>query len=787
MLKNYFKIAWRNLWKSKGYSAINLIGLSIGMTAVLIIGIWTKNQLQFDNFYSNQENLYKIWIKSQNDEGKIGMNEITSGRAARALVEDYPEVEHAARVYWSTTRLISFDDKKIKSKGNEVDPDFIRMFDFKLLKGNGDQALQQTKNIILTESLAKSIFGDVDPLNKTIILDNKEPYQVSAVMQDLPNNTSFDFTYLIPLADASKYSPNWNTITFSSYVQLKAGTDIDAFNKKLVNIIEKKSNNELKGSLLLYPISKMHLYSKFEQGIPVGGKIDQVKLVAGIGLLILLIACINFINLSTARSQKRAKEVAIRKVVGAQRFNLIAQFLIESLLLAMISGVLAITLALLTLPLFNKLFDKPLVLPLSDPTIWFSLIGFISLTGILAGLYPALVLSAFKPIKSLKIFGPSKKIPLNFRELLVIFQFGIAIILIIATIVVRRQIEYAGQRDVGYNTDQLIEIGMEGDMGKNYEAIKSELINTGVATAVTRTGSSITSFAGNAWGGFSWEGSTPEQEKKMGFDLGRAENDLVKTLGLKLIAGRDIDYPRLAADSTAALLNEAAVKEMKLENPIGTYLKWGDNTYTIVGVINDYISGSPYNPVKPMLIYANKTALYNLVIRTNPNASMGDQLKKIERIIKKFNPAYPFEYQFVDHKFATKFKDQQQTAQLAFIFSGLAIFISCLGLFGLASYIAELRTKEIGIRKVLGASVSGITAMLSKDFVKLVIISILIASPIAWWAMNKWLQDFSYRIEIHWWIFALAGIAALLVAFVTVSSQAIRAANLNPVKTLRDE
>jgi putative ABC transport system permease protein len=273
----------------------------------------------------------------------------------------------------------------------------------------------------------------------------------------------------------------------------------------------------------------------------------------------------------------------------------------------------------------------------------------------------------------------------------------------------------------------------------------------------------------------------------MGFDLGRAESDLVKTLGLRLIAGRDIDYSRLAADSTAALLNEAAVKEMKLENPIGTYLKWGDNTYTIVGVINDYISGSPYNPVKPMLIYANKTALYNLVIRTNPNASMGDQLKKIERIIKKFNPAYPFEYQFVDHKFATKFKDQQQTAQLAFIFSGLAIFISCLGLFGLASYIAELRTKEIGIRKVLGASVSGITAMLSKDFVKLVIISILIASPIAWWAMNKWLQDFSYRIEIQWWIFALAGIAALLVAFVTVSSQAIRAANLNPVKTLRDE
>ncbi|CAM3781934.1 ABC transporter permease [Sphingobacterium prati] len=787
MIKNYLKIAWRNLWKNKSYSIINIIGLSIGMTAVLIIGIWVKNQLQFDNFYGNKESLYKIWNKYQNDDGKINLMDVTSGRAAPALVEDYPEVEHAARMYWSTTRLISFDDKKIKSKGNEVDPDFIRMFDFKLLKGNDEQALQETKNIILTESLAKSIFGDIDPLDKTITLDNKEPYKVSAVMEDLPSNTNFDFSYLIPLVKAEEYSPNWNTISFATYVQLKKGTDIDAFNNKLIDIIKKKTNSELGGSLFLYPVSKMHLHSKFEQGIPVGGKIDQVKLVAGIGLLILLIACINFINLSTARSQKRAKEVAIRKVVGAQRFNLITQFLTESLLLAMISGVFAVTLATFALPLFNKIFDKPLTFSLSDPTIWLTLIGFTFVTGLLSGIYPAFVLSAFKPIKSLKIFSPSKKIPLSFRELLVIFQFGIAIILIIATIVVRRQIEHAGQRDVGYNTAQLIEIGMEGDMGKNYEAIKSELINNGVAIAVTRIGSSITGSSGNSWGGFSWAGATPEQEKKMGFNLGRAESDFVQTLGLKLVAGRDINYSRLAADSTAALLNEAAVKEMKLENPIGSFLKWGDNTYTIVGVIKDYISGSPYNPVTPMLIYANKTSLFNLIIRTNATDSMSDQLKKIEQIIKKFNPAYPFEYQFVDQKFAAKFKDQQQTAQLAFIFSGLAIFISCLGLFGLASYIAELRTKEIGIRKVLGASVSGITTMLSKDFIKLVIISIILASPIAWWAMNKWLQDFSYRIEIQWWIFALAGIAAVLVAFVTVSSQAIRAANHNPVKTLRDE
>ena len=786
MINNYIKIAWRNLWKSKGYSAINITGLSIGMTAVLIIGIWVKNQLQFDNFYSNKENLYKVWNKYE-DEGKVSLIDVTSGRAAPALLEDYPEVERAARIFFSTNKLLSFEGKKIKSRGNEVDPSFVQLFDFKLRRGNSQQALAETKNIILTESLAKSIFGDIDPLDKTIVLDNKEPYKVSAIMQDLPSNTSFDFTYLIPLADASKYSPNWNTITFSTYVQLKAGTDIDVFNKKLVNMIAKRSNNELKGSLFFYPVSKMHLYSKFEQGIPVGGKIDQVRLVAGIGLLILLIGCINFINLSTARSQKRAKEVAVRKIVGAQRSSLIGQFLTESMLLAIISGICAIALTILTLPIFNKILDKPLAFLYSDTTVWFSLVCFILLTGLLAGLYPAFVLSAFKPIKSLKIFGRAKKFSLNFREILVVFQFGIAIILIIATIVVRKQIEYAGQRDVGYNTSQLIEVGMEGDIGKNYEAIKAELINNGIATAVTRIGTSITGGSGSSWGGFSWAGATPEQAKKMGFDLGRVENDFVKTLGLKLIAGRDIDYTKFAADSAAVLLNEAAIKEMKLENPIGSYLKWGDRTYTIVGIIKDYIIGSPYSPVKPMFIYANKTALFNLVIRTNPAAPLHDQLNRIEQILKKFNPAYPFEYQFVDQKFAGKFKDQQQTAQLAFIFSGLAIFISCLGLFGLASYIAELKTKEIGIRKVLGASVSGITAMLSKDFIKLVIISILIASPIAWWTMNKWLQDFSYRIEIQWWFFALAGISALLVAFFTVSTQAVRAANSNPVKTLRDE
>lgn len=786
MIRNNFKIAWRNLLKSKGYSTINIIGLAIGMAAVLMIAIWIQNQSQFDNFYSNKDNLYRVWNKYE-DVGQIGMSNITSGPASVTLKAEYPEVEHAARVYWNVDRLLSFDENKIKSKGTEVDPSFMEMFDFKLLKGNRSQVLSGPQNIILTESLSKKIFGDTDPLNKTLILDNKEPYQVSGIIADLPSNTDFDFNYLIPLTKADNYSPNWNTSTFMTYIQLKDGTDVDAFNKKLKNIIAKKTNNELKGSLFLYPLSKMHLYSKFEQGVPVGGKIDQVKLVAGLGFLILLIACINFVNLSTARSQKRAKEVAVRKVVGAQRSSLITQFLTESVLLSIIAGMLSIGLTFLALPFFNKILDKPLIFSITDPMIWISLVVFILLTGVFAGLYPAFVLSSFKPIKSLKVFGKSKKLALNFREVLVVFQFGIALILIIATLIVRNQIEYAGKRDIGYSPSQLIEIPMEGDMTKNYEVIKSELINKNIAHAVTRTGWSITRNASNSSGNFSWEGATPEQGKKIVFNIGKAESDFVKTLGLKVLEGRDIDFERLASDSLSVLVNEAAIKEMKLKNPIGSILKWGSNTFTIVGVINDYINDSPYSPVTPLLIYPAKEWMLNMVVRTNPSLPIEHNLKQMEEILKKFNPAYPFEYKFVDQQFAIKFKEQQQTAQLALIFSGLAIFISCLGLFGLASYIAELRTKEIGIRKVLGASVTGITAMLSRDFVKLVLIAILLASPIAWWIMNKWLEDFSYRIEIQWWIFAVAGIAALTIAILTVSTQAIRAANTNPIKTLRDE
>ena len=786
-MKNHIRIAWRSLLKNSSYTAINMIGLAVSMAAVLLIALWVQNQQLYDNFYSNKENIYKLWNRTAN-EGKINVNDITSPPAAAALKQEYPEVVHAARMYWPIDHLFSYEDKKLKSVGNEVDADFLRIFDFPFLSGSANHALADPNSIVLTENLAKSLFGSEDPLGKMIAIDNKEPFKVTGVLQDLPSYTDFNFTYLTQISPEKEknYGTGWKTNTYYTFVELQQGSDVEAFNKKVEPFIRTNVPDFNGSSVFLYPMSKMHLYNRFENGIPAGGQIEQVRLVAGIGLLILLIACINFMNLATARSQKRSKEVGVRKVVGATRKILVEQFLFESILLAFVSGIVALGITVLFLPVFNSILDKPLVMDWTNPFIWGLGFAFIILTGFLAGVYPAFVLSAFKPIKTLKGMM-AKPRQINLRQVLVVLQFGIAVVLIAAAIVIRLQIDFAGKRAVGYQVSQLIEIPSEGDMGKNYEVFKAELIRSGMASQVTRTGWPITVDGSSASGMFSWEGATPEQEKKSFFSIVKTESDFVHTLGLTLAEGRDLDYARLPADSASVMLNETAIKTMGLKNPVGKYLKWGDNTYTIVGVFKDFITGSPYRDVNPTLIRASKNYMMNILIRSNPQFSMAENLQGIEKIAKKFNPAYPFTYSFVDQRYAEKFREQEQMATLALVFSLLAIFISCLGLFGLASYIAETRIKEIGIRKVLGASVIGISTMLSRDFIKLVVIAILLASPVVWWTMNSWLNDFSYRIEFQWWMLVLSGGIAITIALLTVSTQAVRAARANPVSSIKDE
>ena len=787
MIGNHIKIAYRSLLKNRIYSLINIIGLAVGITAVWFIALWVQNHIRYDNFYTNNENIYKVWNRTTVD-GDVSVHDISSAPIAATLKREYPQVDHAARMYWSGDRLFTYGEKVLKTKGNEVDAAFLEIFDFPMTHGSAQTALTDVNSIVLTESLSKRLFGEENPLNKVLTIDNGDPYKVTGVLKDLPSHTDFDFTYLIPLTPASEktYGINWNTNTYYTYIQLQAGSDAETFNKKIEPLVRDNAPDLKWSSVFLYPVSKMHLYSRFENGIPAGGFIEQVRLVALIGLLILSIACINFMNLATARSQKRSKEVGVRKVIGATRKSLIQQFLLESTLLAFISGLLAIALAAILLPVFNSILLKPITMDWFNPIIWGVGLIFILLTGLLAGIYPAFVLSAFKPIKSLK--GTLKqKHSVSLREALVVLQFSIAVILITATLVVRLQINYAGEREIGYNASHLIEIPSEGEMDKNYETLKSELLQSGAATSVTRTGWSITFDAASAGGNLSWEGATPEQVLNSSFVIARTESDFIETLGLTLKEGRDLDYARLPADSSSVLLNETAVKAMGLTNPIGKYLKWGDATYTIVGVVKDFITGSPYREIQPMLVCASKRYLMNMVVRSNPAIPMDRNLQSIETAVKKFNPSYPFTYSFVDQQYAKKFSEQEQIATLALVFSILAIFISCLGLFGLASYIAETRVREIGIRKVLGASVTGISAMLSKDFIKLVAVSLILATPIAWWSLNHWLDDFSYRIEVEWWMLALSGTITIAIALITVSTEAIRSAQRKPVDSLKTD
>ncbi|MEO5909264.1 MAG: ABC transporter permease [Pelobium sp.] len=786
MIKNYFKIAWRNLLKNKGFTAINLSGLAIGMAAVILIGTWIQNELSFERFHANEKSLYKVYNRSQGP-GEIYTWDITSGPLGNALAKDFPEVKHTARIYWSTDRLFSYGDKSIKAKGNDVDGSFLSMFSFPLLQGNYTHALDDVNSIVITEKLATNLFGNTDPMNKIIKIDNKDSYKITGVLKNLPSNTEFDFEYLVSLqVNENLYSNNnsWGNNTFYTYVQLQPNTSIDKFNLKIKDEILKYSP-EAKTEIFLHPISKWHLYSRFENGVVAGGRIEMVNLVAIIGGLILLIACINFMNLSTAQSQKRANEVGIRKVVGARRAGLIGQFLCESILLSFIAGIIAMAMAALCLPFFNQLLEKSLVINFFNPLLWIGLGSFILLTGLLAGSYPAFMLSSFIPIKVLK--GSLKHVTTGFnpRKVLVVIQFSVGIILVVSTMVISRQINFVQSRDTGYQLNQLLEVPIEGDIDKNFHLIKTELLNKGAITAISKTGFGVTQDASNGTG-YKWEGMDKESEN-LSFSIYRTNGDFIKTMGLHLISGRDIDFNQFPSDSTSVMINETALRKTGIKDPVGKILMRGEKPLTIVGVFKDFIIGSPYKEVNPMVVLAYQNYNYNTLLRLNENNSARKNLGMVEQVFKKYNSAYPFSYQFVDEEYAKKFKDEKQIASLSSLFAGLTIFISCLGLFGLAAYMAQNRSKEIGIRKVLGSSIGSIVQLLSKEFVVLVFIAILIAVPISWWAMSKWLRDYTYRIDIGWVSFVLAGLLAMMIAVLTVSYQAIKAALANPVKSLRTQ
>jgi ABC-type antimicrobial peptide transport system permease subunit len=789
MLQNFFKITLRTLWRRKDFSAINILGLAIGMAAAMLIGVWVQNEISYDRWYSRTDRISLLYTREIFD-GSLRVWPRTSGLMAAELKHNYAEVEDAAR-FRNVFFLISREDKHVNPRGAFADSSFLRIFDFPMLKGDAQTALADDRSIVLTATLAKSLFGNEDPMGKIVKVDSGDVFKVAGVMADLPHNTEFSFQYLLPWSYLNRIgwdNPNWANSTAPTYVLLKPGASPAAFNQKIQHITARHASEGggLKRETFMQPMSRVHLYSKDQNGELVTGQITTVRLFIVIGVFILLIACVNFMNLSTARSEKRAKEVGIRKVVGARKASLIVQFIGESVLLSALAFVFALVIVQFSIHPFNRVINGHLVLHYTDPGFWVSVVVFILFTGIIAGSYPAFFLSASKPVKVLKGAIAVAQNRLSPRKVLVVLQFSFAIVLIAGTIIVLKQLSYARGRDAGYDGHRLVFTFSQGGNWTQYENIQRELLASGAAVAVTRTYSPMIRATNNVTH-LSWPGSSPADNQRA-FIQFEADRDFTRTTGTKILAGRDIDIKTYPTDSTALLLNEAAVKAMRLTDPIGKIVTdQGGGNYHIVGVVKDFIIESPYDPIAPMLIQGLQTTYPVIHYRLNPALPIPDALAKAEKVFKTFNPQYPFDYYFVDEYYNNKFQAQQQEGTLGVLFASLAIFISCLGLFGLATYMAETRRKEIGIRKVLGASVAGIAGLISADFVKLVLIAVVIATPIAWYAMHVWLQEFNYRIAITGWIFVVAGLLAVVIALLTVGYQAVRAAVANPVKALRSE
>jgi putative ABC transport system permease protein len=783
MFKNYLKIAFRTLWRSKGFSLLNLTGLAVGMASAILILLWIHNESGYDSFHKNKDHIYMVWNRGISS-GKLECWPTTPRILGPTLLKDFPGIAGMARTEdrWFVTAV---GEKKASSHAMMTDSGFLSIFSFPMLEGNPATALNSPNSIVLTESMAKKFFGKDDAMNRTVEID-KSRFTVTGILKDLPTNTYYNFEFLLPWSYEKAIGSddaNWGNNSINTVVLLRPGTTEAGLDAQIKDFTSRHTKGVESGEQFLHPLSKWHLYDQFENGKNTGGFITAVRLFGVIAAFILLVACINFMNLSTARSERRAREVGIRKVAGAYRSLLIGQFLGESILMSFISGVLALLLVQIALPAFDTLVTKQLVLPYTDPFFWAFFLLFILATGILAGSYPAFFLSSFRPVSVLKGTFKRAHAAINPRKVLVVLQFSFAILLIISTLIVVQQIRYAQDRAMGYDRNRIVYHWATGALNRKYPLLRSELLASGVTTSVSRTGSPLTLLMSRSIS-ILWTGK-PADDKTL-FDILSEDEGLGRTAGLKFVQGRDMDLAQYPTDSTAILLNESAVRAMGFKTPIGQTVTDNQISFHVVGVIKDFLMGSPYDAIQPMVIEGIKSDYFNVInMRLADGQRTAQSLETIRKIFQKYNPDYPFEYHFTNDDYALKFAYTQSVATLTGLFAGLTIFISCLGLFGLAAYMAEARVREIGIRKVLGASVLSITSLLTKEFVTLVVLSFVIASPIAWIAMTNWLQGYDYRIHISGWIFLLAGGLSVLVSLLTVGYQALAAARANPAKSLR--
>ncbi|PUZ21195.1 ABC-type antimicrobial peptide transport system, permease component [Chitinophaga costaii] len=797
MIKSYLKIAWRNTWYHKGYSAINIFGLGLGMAVALLIGLWAVYQFQYDRFFPGYREAAQVMIHIKQLD--LDRTQPSVSLPVKEALTGMPGIRYVAESGWLEYRSLIAENKKLYLGGIGAGADYLRILDYPLLDGDPATCLREPYSIVLTAATARSLFGQENPMGKLVKIDNDNSVKVTGILKDIPSTATVSFAYLLPFAFLEKTrnwianSRNqWGNNSFQMWVRLAPHTDLASLNHRIAGLYKRSQDVNMQHFItFLYPASRWHLYTEYQEDQNGSGLIAYVRMFCLIGAMVLLIACINFVNLATARSDRRAREVGVRKVVGSSRSEIIVQFLLESYLLTCIAFVFALLLAIIALPYFNRLTACDIRIPFSDLRFWLVMGGYLLLTGLLAGARPAFYLSSFLPVRVLKGTLQASHTMVLPRKALVVLQFVCSVTLVIAASVIYQQIRYAQLRPKGYNTNRLVSTAMSEDLNRNYAALRNDIMQSGVVESVSLTSSGATWVDSHTMLD-GWEGKqTPNQ---LGTGIMEIDKNYFATTGMQMLEGRNFFQENAQADSSVIIVNEAAVRAMHLKDPVGKLVKYYEGgahgpelkQVAIIGVVKDAIMESPYTPVSPAIYVHGRRGnylLYRLSNKVAPVAAIG----KLTAIFERYNPAYPYEYNFVDADYAAKFALEKLVGTLAAIFAGLTILISCLGLFALATYMAAQRTREIGIRKVLGATIWQLWMLLSKDFVWLVGISCLLAAPVAWMFLQHWLEQYNYRIHLGAGIFLAASAVALFITVCTISYQAIRAAMANPVKSLRTE
>ncbi len=791
MFKHCFKIAWRNIWKNKSFSAINILGLALGMACSLLIMFWVKDEYSIDAFHANKKQLFRIYKRQYFDGKKQGIV-WTQGPLAAELKNVIPEIQMATAYSWTSSQAFVAGDKVNKQDINAAGPDFFKMFSFELLQGTKENALKGTNSLAISRKMAETFFGSPEAaIHKTIRYDNRKDFIVTAVFENIPQNSTLKFDCLrnwdAYVNDGNEWAKGWNINSPLTFFMIRSDADPAGVEAKLKhfldNYVKPPADKSLRTELAIQPFHEFYLNSNFKNAQVDGGRIEYVRLFSMVAAFILLIACINFMNLATARSAKRAKEIGVRKVAGALRSDLIGQFVSEAMILTVFSIIVSVLLVVVLLPFFNQLTGKQIDLPAKDLSFWGIVTGLTLITGLVAGSYPAFFLSSLRPILVLKGTLKINSASVWLRKGLVVFQFALSIILIVGMIVIYRQVDYVQTKHSGYERENLVYFPLEGKLINDYDILKEKISAVPGFRYVSHMTENPTGI-NSGDDDIRWTGSS--FDAKIRFAPVGVGYDFAKTINLQVVQGRDFSR-NFPTDSLGVLINETALKETGYKDPIGQTLVWGKRKVTIIGVVKDFHFQSLHVPTRPLVAYLRDNHREgNVLIRIEANRTK-ETLAHLKRICNELNPGVPFTYNFIDEAYTRLYKSEQVISSLSNYFAFIAIFISCLGLLGLAAFTAEQRKKEIGIRKVLGATVGSITSLLSKDLLKLVLIALIIATPVAWYAMHMWLQDFAYRINLSWWIFILAGAGAIFIALLTVSFQAIKAAIANLVKSLRTE